>query len=296
MRKIVVKILISSLFLAGVLYTCGGIKVPEVTGIELTGMDSFADGKFYGQGIVTIKNNNSIQIASKNVEFDLFYRNKQVSSGETQENFVLKGKQATRVPVRFAIMVDSLLEYANEILGKDTVEFNSKVTGNFTALSFKISHKQVIKLPTKTLISGLVGQLAQEGVKISNPGVEKFTLQKTTLTFDLNVKNTLPFDLVITECHFDVLNKEDATNSSGEWELTDVVTIPPDTDTLINSKAVVNNFQAATDILGNVMKRKLDFYIDGYAMIDYKGSSIKIPLKQHLVFNPLTGEIRVQED
>jgi LEA14-like dessication related protein len=289
------KILVGLVIVGSTIYTCATFKVPEVTGVQLSGMDSLKGNKYYGRGVVKIKNTNSIQISSKNVSFDLFYKNRLITTGESQENFTLKSNDVTPVPVSFAVLIDSLVEYANEILKLDSVEMNSQVKGSFTAFNFQIEHKQKIKLSSKEIINGLVENSAKNSFKLTNPKVKNLKLESTELTINLELKNTFPFDLIIEKADFNVYMNENEKNKVSNWGLSNKIKLEPKKDTLINTSIIVNNLEAGVGMLEKLMSKKLDFYISGTVSIDFKGNIINIPIRQHLALNPLTGEISTIE-
>lgn len=81
MWKLIMKLLVGLVIVGSAIYTCATFKVPEVTGVQLSGMDSLKNNKYFGRGVVKIKNINPIAISSKNISFDLFYKNRLITSG-----------------------------------------------------------------------------------------------------------------------------------------------------------------------------------------------------------------------
>lgn len=290
------KILFGFIILGIISFTCTEIKTPVVTGVKFVALDSFVNGKYYCTGTVNVLNPGAIQISSKNVVFDLFYKKKIVTTGEAQENFVLKPDKEVTVPVKFAILVDSLLDNANEILSKDTVEFNSVVKGNFTVLNFKLEHEQTVKIPVSSIINGLASQKAKEGFKIKNPKVKKIGIETTTITMDVAIKNDFPIDLFIQNLDFSVYAKKDEKNKVSNWGVDKKFSIPAMKDTLIQSEVIIDNSLAISNIFERLASKKLDFYVVGTVTLSYKNNPIKIPVRQHLEINPLTGEITIVED
>lgn len=59
------KLLVGLVIVGSAIYTCATFKVPEVTGVQLSGMDSLKNNKYFGRGVVKIKNINPIAISSK---------------------------------------------------------------------------------------------------------------------------------------------------------------------------------------------------------------------------------------
>ncbi len=296
MCRIMKKLLFGFIILGVVSFTCTEIKTPVVTNVKFVGLDSFVNGKYYCRGTVNILNPGAIQISSKNIVFDLFYKGKIVTTGEAQEDFVLKPDKEVTVPVKFAILVDSLLVDANEILSKDTVEFNSLVKGNFTVLNFKLEHEQKVKIPLSSIINGLASQKAKEGFKIKNPTVKKIGIETTTINLDVALKNDFPIDLLIEKIDFSVYTKKDEKNKVSSWVVDKKFNIPSLKDTVITTDLIIDNSQAVSNILERLASRKLDFYVVGSVIINYKNNPIKIPVRQHLEVNPLTGEITIVED
>jgi LEA14-like dessication related protein len=259
-------------------------------------MDSLINDQYYGRGTVKIKNSNTVSITSKFMKFNLFYKNKLITNGESQDNFTLNSREITSVPVRFTILIDSILRYANEIFSQDTIELNSHVKGNFTALNFQLEHKQAIKLSSKEIINGLIASSAKNSFKLLNPKVKTIKLESTELSVDFALKNTFPFDLDIDKADFNVYLKENGKSKVSDWELENKIKLKTNTDTLIKTNILINNIQTGTGMLEKLISKKLDFYLIGTVGINFKNELIKLPIRLHLALNPISGEISSIEE
>jgi hypothetical protein len=61
----------------------------------------------------------------------------------------------------------------------------------------------------------------------------------------------------------------------------------------IEGEVLVDNLSSAISGFTKVLKGKLDYYLDGYALIALKGREVKIPIKQHFLVEPLTQKITI---
>jgi hypothetical protein len=296
MWKLTMKIIFSIIIISSTIYTCATFKIPQVISVSLIGMDSLINDQYYGRGTVKIKNSNTVSITSKFMKFNLFYKNKLITNGESQDNFTLNSREITSVPVRFTILIDSILRYANEIFSQDTIELNSHVKGNFTALNFQLEHKQAIKLSSKEIINGLIASSAKNSFKLLNPKVKTIKLESTELSVDFALKNTFPFDLDIDKADFNVYLKENGKSKVSDWELENKIKLKTNTDTLIKTNILINNIQTGTGMLEKLISKKLDFYLIGTVGINFKNELIKLPIRLHLALNPISGEISSIEE
>lgn len=296
MRKLNMKLIFSIIIISSTIYTCAKFKIPHVISVSLIGMDSLINDQYYGRGTVKIKNSNTVNITSKFIKFDLFYKNKLITNGESQDKFTLSSRETTSVPVRFTILIDSILGYANEIFSQDSIELNSHIKGNFTALNFQLEHKQAIKIASKEIIDGLIASSAKNSFNLSNPKVKIIKLESTEISVDLTLNNRFPFDLNIEEVEFKVFMKEDGKNKVSDWKLQDKIKLKSDRDTLIKSNILINNIQAGAGMLEKLMSKKIDFFLIGTVVIKFKNKLIKLPLRFHLALNPITGEISTIEE
>jgi LEA14-like dessication related protein len=295
MPKLNMKILLSAILLGGAIYTFFSVKFPQVKDVKFTRVDSFANNKYYGTGIVKISNTNSLQVACKNVSFDLFYKKQLISVGVSQQDFTLKDKDDTDVPVSFIILVDSLLDYANEILEQDSVEVLSEVRGNFTALNFKMEHKQKIQFPTKEITNGLVSAVAKNSFKLKDPKVKSLNFETTQLGVTLLLKNSFPVDLNIEKAEFDVFMRANKKDKISEWGQPNKLIIPSGKDTALSTTLIIDNMRAGSGMLEKMLSKKLDFFIVGTVTVSYNGTNLAVPVELHLGLNPLTGDIIVIE-
>ena len=290
------KLIFSIIIISSTIYTCAKFKIPHVISVSLIRMDSLINDQYYGRGTVKIKNSNTVNITSKFIKFDLFYKNKLITNGESQDKFTLSIRETTSVPVRFTILIDSILGYANEIFCQDSIELNSHIKGNFTALNFQLEHKQAIKIASKEIIDGLIASSAKNSFNLSNPKVKIIKLESTEISIDLTLNNRFPFDLNIEEVEFKVFMKEDGKNKVSDWKLQDKIKLKSDRDTLIKSNILINNIQAGAGMLEKLMSKKIDFFLIGTVVIKFKNKLIKLPLRFHLALNPITGEISTIEE
>ena len=276
--------------------TCGEMLMPTVTNVEFVGLDSFSNGRYHGRGRASIRNHGVVSIASKKVEFELYYGGRVVTTGSAQENFTLKGNSETVVPVRFAILIDSLVPGIDEILSKDSVEFDTHMRGSFTALDFNLEHKQKIKLPVRSMINGLVAEKAKNAVKIRNPSLQRVTVESTTIGFEVGFSNGFPFELRIDSIDFSVYSRREMKDKVGSWNIDKGFVLPSTRDTVLRSELLIDNSRAFSSILDRLSTRKMDFYVFGHITMEYERRHFKVPVMQHLILNPLTGEIHTVQD
>lgn len=296
MRKLVMKLLLAAFLLGGAIFAFSSFKYPQVTNIKISRIDSFADNKYYGSGSVKILNSTYLKLSAKNVKFDLYYKDRIISSGQSQQDFLLKSKNETDVPVRFVVLIDSLIEFANEILNQDSVELTSEVRGNFTALNFKLEHKEKIKISAKEITNGIISATAKNSFKLKDPIIKNIKFEKTELGITLVLKNNFPFELIIDKANFDVFLKSNSSAKVSDWELPNRLMLPSGSDTSISSMISINNMRAGSGLFEKMLSRRLDFYISGFVAVNYDGNILNIPVKQHLGLNPFSGEVEVIED
>lgn len=272
------------------------IKKPSVTGVESVSIDSAYQGNYFGKAMVLVKNPNGIKISARDLSFTLSYKEKKVANGQMTEDIVLKGKETTGIPVIFTLYTDSLAPYFNELLHADSIELFSLVKGRFTDLRFKMEHSQLIKLPTKSIINGLIQSGASQGIRLSNPRPKKFGLETTEFTTDLHLTNNFSFELAIERAHFSVYSDKALKNEVSVWQLDQPLIIPPHGDTTITAPVKLNNLEMALGALNKLFEQNMDFYVSGTVSIMLNKNVAEIPLTQHLKLDPLKGEIKKIND
>lgn len=294
------KILKSNVFIAFVTVLCVGfifaqtISYPEFKKINSFEIHSFDNGVFKASVNVGIYNSNWFSIKGKEIEFKMMYKDRLIAVGTSNESVNFKRKSLSGLPVELDFYPDSLQNDLKEILLMDSILIDIELTGKFTFLGIR-SHKVLPTwLKTDDLVNTLVAQsmegdgLKMKSVKLINAGIQKSTFK---VAFDF--KNTLNLPLELKTMHYAIYADKTKQNRVAVWDFTVNKVIESTYTEPIEGNVEVDNLTSALAGFSKVIKGKLDYFLDGYALIALKGREIKIPIKQHFLVEPLTQKITI---
>ena len=93
--------------------------------------------------------------------------------------------------------------------------------------------------------------------------------------------------------HYTIYADQSNQNRVADWDFEINKEIASNAIEPIMGDVQVDNLTSALAGFTKVLKGKLDYYLNGYALIALKGREIKIPIKQHFLVDPLTQKITI---
>lgn len=297
------RIVKSKIFIVFITVFCVGfilaqtISYPEFKKINSFEIHSFDNGIFKATVNVGIYNSNWFSINGKDIEFKMFYKERLIAIGAARESVSFQRKALSGLPVEMNFYPDSLKNDLRDILTVDSMLITIDLTGKFTFLGIR-SHKVIPTwLKTDDLVNTLVAQSMEgDGLKMKSVKLVKAGIQESTFNVAFDFKNTLTLPLELKTMHYVICGDEAKQNRVAEWDFDINKEIETNAIEPIKGEVVVDNLSSALTGFTKVLKGKLDYYLDGYALIAIKGREIKIPIKQHFLVEPLTQKITILKD
>ena len=273
------------------------ISYPEFKKINSFDIQSFDNCIFKASVDVGIYNPNWFSINCKEIEFKMFYKERLIAVGTTNESVSFQRKAISGLPVEMDFYPDSMKNDLRNILLMDSILVNIDLTGKFTFLGIR-SHKVMpTMLKTDNLVTTLVTQsLEGEGLKTKSVKLLKASLKESTFNVSFDFSNSLNLPLELKNMQYEIFADEAKQISVANWNFEINKEIPYNSTEQIQGDVVVDNLSSALSGFKKVLKGKLDYYLEGYALIALKGREIKIPVKQHFLVDPLTQKITILKD
>ncbi len=297
------RIVKSKIFIVFITVFCVGfilaqtISYPEFKTINSFEIHSFDNGVFKASVNVGIFNDNWFSIRGKEISFKMMYKKHLIAVGSSVESVKFQRNSMTSLPVEMDFYPDSMHGDLREILLVDSIQIDIDLTGKFTFLGIT-SHKSIQTwLKTDDLVNTLVAQSMEgDGLKLKAVKLIKPGIQESTFNVAFDFKNTLTLPLELKTMHYVIYGDEAKQNRVAEWDFDINKEIETNAIEPIKGEVVVDNLSSALTGFTKVLKGKLDYYLDGYALIAIKGREIKIPIKQHFLVEPLTQKITILKD
>jgi hypothetical protein len=294
------RILKSKFFIVFITVLCVGfllgqtISYPEFKKINSFEIHSFDDGVFKASVNIGIYNPNWFSINGDEIEFKMFYKEQLIAVGSTNESLTFQRKSFSGLPIEMDFYPDSLKNDLRDILLADSILINIDLTGKFTFLGFR-THKVIPTwLKTDDLVNTLVAQSMEgEGLKMKSIKLINAGIQKSTFYVAFDFKNTLNLPLELKTMHYVIYSEESKQNRIADWDFEINKEIATNATEPILGEVEVDNLSSALTGFTKLLKGKLDYYLDGYALIALKGREIKIPIKQHFLVEPLNQKITI---
>lgn len=273
------------------------ISYPEFKKINSFDIHSFENGVFKASVNVGIYNSNWFSINGKEIQFKMFYKNRLIAIGSSNESVTFQRKSLSGLPVEMDFYPDSMKNDLRDILLMDSILVNIDLTGKFTFLGIRSNKIIPTMLKTDNLVTTLVTQsLEGDGLKTKSVKLVKASIKESTFNVAFDFKNSLNLPLELKNMHYEIFADKAKQNSVAQWDFEINKEIAFNATEQIQGDVVVDNLSSALAGLSKVLKGKLDYYLDGYALIALKGREIKIPVKQHFLVEPLTQKITILKD
>ena len=270
------------------------VSYPEFKKINSFEIQSFEDGVFKATVNASIYNSNWFSINGKEIKFKMRYKNRLVAVGASTDLVSFQRKALSGLPIELDFYPDSMKNDLKEILLLDSILVDIDLKGKFTFLGIRSQKVIPTWLKTDDLVNTLVAQsmegdgLKMKSVKLINAGLEQSSFK---VAFDF--KNTLSLPMELKTMHYAIYADKAKQNRVAVWDFDIYKEVPCNMIEPIEGEVLVDNLSSAMSGLTKVLKGKLDYYLDGYALIALKGREVKIPIKQHFLVEPLTQKITI---
>jgi hypothetical protein len=183
------------------------------------------------------------------------------------------------------------------ILLKDSIRIQTELTGAFTI--FKINSSKSIDtwLKTDDLLNTLISKSMEgDGLKLNKVTFISADVQTSRFGIVFQITNTLSLPFELKNMQFDLFAEKEHKNKLAKWnfDINKVLEVNQKED--ISGEVDVNNLATAFSGITKVLKGKFDYYLDGFAVIALKGREIQVPIRQHLLVDPLARKVTIIRD
>ena len=297
------KIIKSKLFIVFITVFCVGfiiaqtISYPEFKKINSFDINSFENGVFKASVNVGIYNSNWFSINGKEIEFKMVYKDHIIAVGTSNESVTFHRKSLSDFPVEMDFYPDSMKNDLRDILLSDSILINIDLLGKFTFFGIR-SHTVIPTwLKTKEFVNTLVTQsMDEEGLKMNSVKLVKASLKETTFNVAFEFKNTLNLPLELKNMNYQIYDDVSKQKQVADWRFEINKEIAYNVSEPIQGEVVVDNVSSALIGFTKVLNGKLDYFLDGYALVAIKGREIKIPIKQKFRVEPFSRKITILKD
>jgi LEA14-like dessication related protein len=291
------KILKSNVFIVIVTILCAGlilaqtISYPEFEKINSFEIDSYDNSVFSASMNVGIQNSNWFSIKGEEIEFRLNYKNHLIATGSSREAVQFKRKSLSNLAVQLEFYPDSLRNELKEILLSDSLRIDMEITGKFTILGIRSQRVVSTWIKTDELINTLIAHtFGGDGLRLKSVQFVNGGIQKSSYKVVFDLKNTLRSPVVLNKMNYSIYADKSKENRLAISDFKLNKNINPNASETIEGNIEIANLTSALTGFSKVLNGKLDYYLDGYALITLKGRSINIPIKEHFSIEPFTQE------
>lgn len=270
------------------------VSYPEFKKINSFEIQSFEDGIFKATVNASIYNSNWFSINGKEIKFKMRYKNRLVAVGASTDLVSFQRKALSGLPIELDFYPDSMKNDLKEILLLDSILVDIDLTGKFTFLGIRSQKVIPTWLKTDDLVNTLVAQSMEgDGLKMKSVKLINAGLQQSSFKVAFDFKNTLSLPMELKTMHYAIYADKAKQNRVAVWDFDIYKEVACNMIEPIEGEVLVDNLSSAMSGLTKVLKGKLDYYLDGYALIALKGREVKIPIKQHFLVEPLTQKITI---
>jgi len=288
-------IVLLTIFMVGFLLS-QTISYPSFKKINSFEISKFESGVMEGNASFQLENSNWFSYHGNDLVCEVFYLNKQIAIGQHQGEFRIPKNTFSTLPMSIKFYADSLDQYLKNFLLQDSVEFTINVHGKFL---FGIQKSTVLKLKigTKGLINSLVSSAMNEGgVNLDFIKLKEIKINKTIFDSRCKFNNKLPFDVTLKSMKFKIYSDQNLRTEIAQWNFEVGKIIKKNEIESIIGETEVKNAESALSGIIKVLNRKLDYFVTGIALIEVDNFEIQIPLKQHILLDPFSKQIKVIND
>ena len=286
----------STIFIVGFL-TSQTILKPKFSGISKFEIIDFSNGKLKANASLKINNDNWFSYSGKGIQFKMFYKDHLVSEGKNDEKFRFEKKSQSLLDIQTDFYADSLFNDLKTILFNDSIKMKVVVSGKFSFLKIQTSRTLDVWINTKQMVDVLMSNmLGGKGLKLDKIKLEKINIANSIFNIGFKFQNNLPFDILLKEIECDVYTDKSLKNKVSNSSFMVNKMIPKNTIEMIEGDLIVNNLTSFLSGISKVLKGSLDYFLNGYAVIEVDSREIKIPVNKSFKVNPLTQEVVIIND
>jgi len=268
------------------------VEYPVFKKINSFEVKSFEGGVFKASINIGIYNPNWFSIRGKEISFKMRYKNHVIALGQSAEKVFFKRKADVAMPVELNFYPDSMSNDLKTILLKDSIQIEIELSGKFTLFGFNTSKKLNTWLKTEDILNVLVSKsMGGDGLKLNEVDFISADVQTTKLSVEFEIKNSLSLAFEIKKMQFGLFSDREQKNKVAQWDFNVNKVLQVNQSEAISGEVEIDNLATALSGITKVLNGKFDYYLDGFALISLKGREIQVPIRQHLLVDPLAQKV-----
>ena len=196
------------------------------------------------------------------------------------------------MPVELNFYPDSMSNDLKTILLKDSIQIEIELSGKFTLFGFNTNKKLNTWLKTEDILNVLVSKsMGGDGLKLNEVNFISADVQTTKLSVEFEIKNSLSLAFEIKKMQFGLFSDREQKNKVAQWDFNVNKVLQVNQAEAISGEVEIDNLATALSGISKVLNGKFDYYLDGFALISLKGREIQVPIRQHLLVDPLAQKV-----
>jgi predicted metalloendopeptidase len=171
------------------------------------------------------------------------------------------------------------------------------LTGAFTIFGINTSKTIDTWLKTDDLLNTLISQSMEgDGLKLNKVNFISADVQTSRFGIVFQITNTLSLPFELKNMQFDLFAEKEQKNKLAKWKFNINKVLEVNQKEEVTGEVDVNNLATALSGITKVLKGKFDYYLDGFAVIALKGHEIQVPIRQHLLVDPIARKVTIIRD
>jgi LEA14-like dessication related protein len=270
------------------------IKYPQFEKLNSFNLNSLENGSLKADVSILVRNDNWFSFNTKELKLQICYREKIIAVGTSLESQKFNKKSSFNLPVSLNFYLDSLGEDFRDILSKDSILLDVKVNGKFTFLNVNSSAGIQSWIKTNDIVDAIVQKtMGEEGISLESTKIIDLGINNTDIQLNTKIKNKFPFELKIVNLNYSVYADEAKTLKIAKSDVNINKIVLKNSEEIISTIVQINNLEASISGISKIFGRKVDYFINGYALVEIDNKELKIPVEQHIILNPFTKTITI---
>lgn len=279
------------------LSSCNAITIPRIVSIDKFQLTNDENNILSLESTVSIENTNRIDIAGKDLKFNIFFQYSKLGTGICDEKFNLNSKAVTPVSINFQLFLDSIPEDLRmKLFEMDSIPLVMQISFQ-GRLGMHHSKEGEFYLKISDLQSALISSyLSNSGFDFKDLKVESTSMNATKFSGSLIIQNKLPLSLIVKKSEVYIYNLRKGGVRVGDVDVAENLNIEKDSTANIPTKMNVDNLKAVSTGFGKVLSGSFDYYAIGNVLVTIHELDFKIPIDIHFIYYPLSGKVKILEE
>jgi LEA14-like dessication related protein len=267
---------------------------PEFKGINKFSLNSVDNGVCNSDVSFNVLNKNWFSLKGTELHSEVYYKERLIAIGYSSESIKLPKKEMSIFSMKVDFFLDSLNEDLRELLMNDSIDLKVKMSGKFTLFNMKKEMEFPVSLASKEFVDNIISDLmSDEGIQTEVLRLKQVGIEYSLFDVGFRFSNKLPFDLTLKEIRTSVFADAALNQKVADWRIKSGILIKESDSKLIQGEARINNVKSAFTGFIKVVSGNLDYYMNGYALIEIDEREIRIPLRQHFKVKPLSKDVEI---